>query len=110
MAVAREFSKTVAARVARDPEFRKALLGEAIEALVEGDGQTSKALIYNYIDGAIGFANLSRDLSIDAPRLVQMFSVDGDPSLAELTMVLRRLTRHEGIGFKVEPVLERAET
>ena len=44
MALSRSFKDTVKARADRDPEFRAALLGEAIEAFAAGDANYGKAL------------------------------------------------------------------
>jgi hypothetical protein len=49
----RQFKKTVAARVARDPAFRAALLREGIETLLAGDVETGKAIVRHYINATV---------------------------------------------------------
>ena len=43
----------------RSPKFRRALLREAIECLLSGDVDTGKAILRDYINGTIGFEELS---------------------------------------------------
>ncbi|MBA8881814.1 hypothetical protein [Phyllobacterium myrsinacearum] len=59
MVLSRSFKDTVKARAARDPAFRAALLGEAVEAFAAGDADSGKALIRDYINATVGFDQLS---------------------------------------------------
>ena len=45
MPLTRDFKETVQARVRSDPEFRRALLKESVESLLEGDVDTGKAVL-----------------------------------------------------------------
>ena len=58
MALTRDFKETFQARVARDPEFREALLKEGVECLLSGDVETGKTVLRDYIDATIGFEEL----------------------------------------------------
>jgi hypothetical protein len=49
MPLTRDFEETLRARSARDPEFRKELLREAVECLLAGDVNTGK-IILRYMD------------------------------------------------------------
>ena len=51
MPLTRDFKETVQARVRSDPEFRRALLKESVESLLEGDVDTGKAVLRDYING-----------------------------------------------------------
>ncbi len=103
MALSRSFKETVKARAARDPAFRAALLGEAVEAFAAGDADTGKALIRDYINATIGFDQLGEAVEIDPKNLMRMFGPRGNPRLANLSAVLRELNRREAVHFKVEP-------
>jgi hypothetical protein len=50
MALARDFKDTVTARVSRDPEFRVALLQEALDAFLRADLETGKVLLRDYVN------------------------------------------------------------
>ena len=59
MGLTRDFRETVLARARCDPEFRVALLTESIQCFLEGDVETGKAVLRNYINATIGFDELS---------------------------------------------------
>ena len=44
--------ETVKARLGRDPEFRAALLTEAVEQVLAGDMETGKAVLRDYFNAA----------------------------------------------------------
>jgi DNA-binding phage protein len=103
MPLSRSFKETVKARAARDPAFRAALLGEAVEAFAAGDADTGKTLIRDYINATVGFDQLGEAVSIDPKNLMRMFGPRGNPRLANLSAVLRELNRREAVHLKVEP-------
>jgi hypothetical protein len=41
--------------VQRDPAFRRALLREAVETIIDGDVNTGEAILRNYINATNGF-------------------------------------------------------
>lgn len=103
MSLSRSFKETVKARAARDPAFRAALLGEAVEAFAAGEADTGKALIRDYINATLGFDTLGAAVSIDPKNLMRMFGPRGNPRLGNLSAVLRELNRREAVHLKVEP-------
>lgn len=102
MALSRSFRETVKARAEHDPEFRAALLGEAVEAFASGDPDAGKALLRDYINATVGFEGLAEAVSIDPKNLMRMFGPRGNPRLANLSAVLRELNRREAVHFRVE--------
>ena len=60
MPLTRDFKETVQARVRSDPEFRRALLKESVESLLEGDVDTGRAVLRDYINATVGFETLGR--------------------------------------------------
>jgi hypothetical protein len=46
----RDFKDTVRERARRDPEFREALLKEALELLRAGDLEVGQAILRDYLD------------------------------------------------------------
>lgn len=103
MSLSRSFKETVKARAARDPAFRAALLGQAVEAFAAGEADTGKALIRDYINATLGFDTLGAAVSIDPKNLMLMFGPRGNPRLGNLSAVLRELNRREAVHLKVEP-------
>ncbi|MDY6981049.1 MAG: transcriptional regulator [Pseudomonadota bacterium] len=101
MALTREFCETVRERAQVDPEFRVALLTEAAEAVVTGDADTARALLRDYINATLGFEALAKETGISAKSLHRMFGPKGNPTLSNLTTVLRVLEANEGLTFVV---------
>ena len=48
MPVTRSFRKFVKSRIEQDPKFRKALLQEAVQTLIQGDVGTAKSVLRDY--------------------------------------------------------------
>jgi DNA-binding phage protein len=110
MALTREFRQTVQARVRRDPGFAKALLGEAVQAMLAGELDVGKSLARDYINASLGFEELGRRLATSPKSLMRMFSADGNPQASNLFAVLGALQADAGIVLKVAPVARRRRT
>ncbi len=62
MALTRDFKDTVKARAERDPEFRVALLEEALAAFLNADLETGKVLLCDYVNATVGYEQLGAQL------------------------------------------------
>jgi DNA-binding phage protein len=100
MALTRSFKETVQARVQSDPVFREALLAEGVDALLEGDVETGKALLRDFINAAIGFDRLAAATGAPAKSLMRMFGPSGNPNARNLFAVLDELQRHAGVRLR----------
>jgi DNA-binding phage protein len=107
MALTREFRQTVQLRVQRDPAFARALLGEAVQAMLAGDLDTGKALARDYINAAIGFEELGRRMGASPKSVMRMFSVAGNPQARNLFAVLELLQSNAGVRLKVSSCTRR---
>ena len=107
MALTREFRRTVLARVRRDPGFARALLGEAVQAMLAGELEVGKSLARDYINASLGFEELGRRLGVSPKSLMRMFGVDGNPQASNLFAVLDALQADAGIALKVVPAARR---
>lgn len=101
MALTRSFKDTVQARVARDPAFKQALLSEGVNALLEGDIDTGKAVLRDYINATIGFESLSAATGVPAKSLMRMFGPRGNPTASNLFAVIGCLQRESGVALEV---------
>ena len=86
------------ARVARDPAFKVALLTEGLNALLEGDLDTGKAVLRDYINATVGFGALATATGTPATSLMRMFSLSGNPRASHLFAVIRELRERSGRG------------
>jgi DNA-binding phage protein len=102
MPLTRSFKDTVRSRVQADPAFRDALLTEAMQAMLEGDLATGKAVLRDYINATVGFEKLAK--AIDRPRtsLMRMFGPKGNPTADSLFSVISHLQKHSGAHLHVQ--------
>jgi DNA-binding phage protein len=97
-------------RVRRDPAFARALLGEAVQAMLAGDLDTGKALARDYINAAIGFEELGRRIGLSPKSLMRMFSAAGNPQARNLFAVLELLQSNAGVRLMVSSSARRRGT
>jgi DNA-binding phage protein len=101
MPLTREFKETVKARAERDPRFRAALLKEAVELLLEGDLETGKAVLRDYINATVGFDKLARATGTPAKSLMRMLGPNGNPRAENLLTMIAKLQRITGLHIAV---------
>ncbi|WJR67934.1 transcriptional regulator [Neorhizobium sp. CSC1952] len=101
MALTREFKETVKARLDQDPAFRAALLSDAVELLLDGDLDTGKSVLRDFINATIGFEALAEKVGMPAKSLMRMFGPKGNPRADNLFSVIRQLQESSGIHLAV---------
>lgn len=102
MALTRDFRETVAARAARDPAFKAALLQEALQAFIEGDVAAGLVLLRDCINATIGFGALSKETHIPEKSLMRMVSPRGNPSASNLFAMVAALQHQTHVEAHVE--------
>jgi DNA-binding phage protein len=101
MPLTRSFKETIQARVKRDSAFRKELLRESVENFLKGDIETGKAVLRDYINATIGFAELAKVTHHSAKSLMRMLSPSGNPQARNLFEIVEYLQRKERVHFQV---------
>lgn len=99
MPLTRDFKDTVKARAERDPEFRRGLFEEAIEAFLSNDTETGKLLLRDYVNATLGFEQLGEELHKSSKSLMRMLSAQGNPRADNLFAVVDHLRKKEGGTF-----------
>lgn len=99
MALTREFKETVM-EMCKDPEYRKALLAEALETYLEGDIPTGNALMRDYLNGCQAFEEVAAKTGLAVPSLRRMLSPKGNPQLKNFFMIYSACSHREGIEAK----------
>ena len=97
MALTRDFKETIKARADRNLEFRNALFVEAIVLLCDGDVDTGKAVLRNYINATVGFEELAEQVGKPSKSLMRMFSAKGNPRADSLFPIIGQLQKSTGI-------------
>ena len=98
MALTKDFRETIRERAQREPQFRKALLREAIELMLSGDEKTGRAILRNYINATVGFRQLEEATSIPATSLMRMFGPRGNPQAKSLLPVIAHIRKREDLA------------
>ena len=93
--------ETILQRAKANPEFRAALIGEALELIAENDVQTAKSLIRDYVLSSIGFEALAKDVGKKPESIKRMLSARGNPTINNMAALLAALKQHEGIQLHV---------
>src|SRR5579864_5883383 len=101
MALTRDFKATVMERARRDPAFRRALLAQAINVLIDGDIDAGKSVLRDYINATVGFEALSAAVGTPAKSLMRMFGPRGNPTARNLFAVIGYLQKDLGVTFAV---------
>jgi hypothetical protein len=101
MALTKSFNDTVKNRLQQSGEFRRALLREAVGAMIAGDVETGKSVLRKYINGTIGFVKLGEDLSRSPKTLMRMFGASGNPQARNLFEIVAYLQKIEGTVLEV---------
>ena len=89
----RSFRETVQARARRDVKFRQALLGEAMQLLLDGYLEEGRSALRSCINATVGFEKLGAALGRSPKSLMRMFGPAGDPTVENLLSVIGLLQR-----------------
>lgn len=101
MALTKEFKGIVQARAQRDRKFRQALLREAVACILNGELETGKVVLRDYVNATVGFQWLETATKIPAKSLMRMLSPKGSPSITNFTSILTALKESEGVEFEL---------
>ena len=101
MALSKSFNETVRVRLQKSEKFRRALLREALDAMLGGNLETGKSLLRKYINGTVGFVRLGAELGRSPKTLMRMFGPSGNPQAKNLFEIVAYLQRSEGTVLRV---------
>ena len=100
----RKHSETVKADLQSSKGFRRALLAEAVGSIVEGDVDTGKAVLREYINGTLGFVALGDAIGKSPKSVMRMLSRQGNPQVRNLFEIVLHLQKIEGAVLQVRAV------
>jgi DNA-binding phage protein len=101
MPLTKQFRQTVMARAKADKEFREELIIEATNALLEGDINTGKSLIKDYLNATEAFAAVADQLQKDEKSIRRMLGPSGNPTLKNFIGILQACSSTEHLDLKV---------
>ena len=101
MPLTKSFNETVKSELQKKPEFRRALLREAVGSMVAGEVEEGKSLLRRYINGTIGFIELGEAVGRSSKTLMQMLGPKGNPHIRNFFEVVAYLQKIEGSVLEV---------
>lgn len=101
MALTREYRETVAQRIKKDPQFTAALYAQAIEALVEGDKDTTLSILRDLVHAHISFPRLAEQTGMDEKSLHRMLGPNGNPTMENLVHLIHVIEQNLNLGVDV---------
>jgi hypothetical protein len=108
MLLTRSFRETVQARARRDVKFRRALLAEAMQVLLDGNLEEGRFALRSCINATIGFEKLGTALGRSPKSLMRMFGPSGSPTAENLLGVIGLLQEETGVRLQVRAVADAA--
>jgi DNA-binding phage protein len=97
MALTRDFKETIMERAAHDEQYRKGLLAEAVNEILEGNLDVGKAMLRDYINATITFPALARKLNKPSKSIHRMLGPNGNPRMDSIVGILKILQDQERI-------------
>jgi DNA-binding phage protein len=104
MVLTKDFSEVLVERIQRQPEFARALLGEAIAVFLKGEPDVARLLLRDLVNGTIGFEGLAAATGKPSKSLHRMLSAKGNPTMDNLTLIFGVLRRDLGVEIRVQTV------
>ena len=104
MALTREFKRSVAERIVREPSFARALLDEAASLFLNGEPETARLTLRDLVNTTVGFERLAATTGKPAKSLHRMLSATGNPSMDNLAVIFGAVRRELGVGIRVKTI------
>jgi DNA-binding phage protein len=99
MALTRDFKATVNARMQSDPDFARAMFGEAITLFLDGEPDAAKRVLRDLVNATVGFERLAQEMGRPVKSLHRMLSSTGNPTLSNISAMVSAIKR--GLGLDV---------
>lgn len=97
MALTRDFKETIMERAAHDEQYRKGLLAEAVNEILEGNLNAGKAMLRDFINATITFPALAQKLNKSSKSIHRMLGPSGNPRMDSVIGILKVLQDQEQI-------------
>ena len=101
MALTRDFKETVMSRAQKDPAFRSELLIEATNSFLDGDIETGKSLLRDYLNATESLPAIAAELDLNEKSIRRMLGPKGNPTLKNFINLLSVCSRLEHLKLKV---------
>lgn len=100
----RDYKETVGKRLRQDPEFAAALLDEAVSLFLNGESVTARLILRELVNATVGFEKLALETDKPSRSLHRMLSAGGNPTMDNLTRIIRILCQNLKVNIEVRTV------
>lgn len=100
MALTRDFKNTIMERAVHDAQYRKGLLTESVNEILEGNLDVGKAMLRDYINATITFPVLAQKLNKSSKSIHRMLGPSGNPRMDSIVGILKVLQDQEQIRLR----------
>jgi hypothetical protein len=100
MALTRDFKNTIMERAVHDIKYRKGLLTEAVNEILDGNLDVGKAMLRDYINATITFPCLAQKLNKSSKSIHRMLGPTGNPRMDSIIGILKVLQDQEQIRLR----------
>jgi len=104
MVLACDAEQTVVERAGRDPDFAKALFGEAATLFLNGEPDAARLILRDLVNATVGFENLAELTQKPSKSLHRMLSPKGNPSMDNLAAIFGAIRKGLKVTFDVRVV------
>ncbi len=101
MAITKHFRETFLERARKDTAFRREMLRESVELMLNDEIDSAKSLLRDYINATIQFNILSKHLHQNSKSIQRMLGPSGNPTARNLFAIIYTLQNIEGVHLKV---------
>lgn len=96
MALTKSYRETVVTRIQNDPAFARALYGEAIAAILNGEPAIGLSQLRDIVHALVTFPELARVTGVPEKSLHRALSMRGNPTTATLGRITSAISKATG--------------
>jgi len=104
MALTRDYKETISERAHNDEQFAYALFDEAINLFLNGEPDVARLVLRDLVNATVGFEELAKEIEKPSKSLHRMLSAKGNPTMENLTRIIKVLKQKLSIDFEVHSV------
>lgn len=101
MPLTADFRSTFVELAKRSPKFRRGLLTDAVEDILNGDVDIGRAKLRVVVNATIGFSGLAKATGKSPKSLMNMLANSHNPTSANLLAIIRALSERENVRLAV---------
>jgi DNA-binding phage protein len=104
MPITKDYKETVNERLHHDSEFAVALLDEAMTLFLNGEPDVARLILRDLVNATVGFETLASETTKPSKSLHRMLSAKGNPTMDNLTTILKVLRQKLNVNIEVHAV------